>query len=64
MKDKDVLCHNGASRTDGKPAEGLLRGQGSPLIPGPRFIWTHPYAQQLPDRTENWKQYGTVNCRV
>ena len=32
MKDKDVLCHNGANRTDGKPAEGLLRGQGSPRL--------------------------------
>lgn len=43
MKDKDVLYHNEANRTDEKPTEGLLRGQGSPLIPGPRLIRTHPY---------------------
>ena len=64
MKDKVVLCHNGANRTDGKPTEGLLRGQGSSLIPGPRLIWIHPYTRQITVPYCFQFSVRSDNCRV
>ena len=60
----EMLHTTSCCRTLQCGAEEHIASQGSSFIPGPRLIWTHPYARQLAIPYCKLQTVRSVICRV